>query len=58
MPARQLCDVGVKLLHMLYILTNAILLGFLEHVCDIVLLLLSHVIGEHGEKVEHHAVIE
>jgi hypothetical protein len=53
-PARQLCNhVGVKLLHMLHKLTNADALGLLEHVCDVVPLLLSRIVGEHGEKVGH-----
>ncbi len=37
---------------------NAALLGLCEHVCDIVPFLLSLIVGEHCEKVEHHAVIE
>jgi hypothetical protein len=37
---------------------NADVLGRLEYVCYVVLLLLSHVVGEHSEKVKHHAVIE
>jgi hypothetical protein len=57
-PARQLCDVGVKPLHMLHILTNAGVLGLLENVCDIVPLFLSCIIGKQGEKVEHHALIK
>jgi hypothetical protein len=52
-----MCDVGVELFYMLHKLTHDDVLGFLEHVCDVVPLLLSHVVGEHGEKVEHHAVI-
>ena len=56
--AGQLCNVGIELLYMLHKLTNADVLGFLQHVRDIVPLLLSHAIGEHGEKVEHHAVFE
>ncbi len=42
---------------MLHKLTNADAMGFLQHVPDVVPLLLSHAIGEHGEKVEHHAVL-
>jgi hypothetical protein len=59
-PAGQLCNLGVELLYMLHKLTNADALGFLQHVCDIVplLLRLSRAIGEHGEKVEHHTVLE
>jgi hypothetical protein len=56
--ARQLRDVGVKVLHTLYKLRNADLLGLLEHIRDIVPLLLSHIVGEYGEKVEYHAVIK
>jgi hypothetical protein len=57
-PARQLLNVGIELLYTLHKLTNVDPLGLLEHVPDVVLLLLSHVIGEHSEKVEHHAVIK
>jgi hypothetical protein len=57
-PASQLRNLGVKLFHMLNELTNADTLGLLEHVCGVVPLLLSHGIGEHGEKVGHHAVIK
>jgi hypothetical protein len=57
-PAGQLCNVGVELLYTLHKLTNADALGFLQHVHDIVPLLLSRAIGEHGEKVEHHTVFE
>ncbi len=56
-PAGQLQYVGVELLHMLHKLRNADVLGFLEHVCDAVLLLLSRTVGEHGEEVEHRTVI-
>jgi hypothetical protein len=44
-------------LYMVHKLINADLLGLLGHVCDVVRLLLSPVVGEHSEKVEHHAVI-
>ncbi len=38
---------------------HADVLGFLKHVCDVVpLLLLSRVVGKHGEKVDHHAVVK
>ncbi len=43
---------------MLHKLTNADMLGLLEHIHDVAPFLLSRVIGEHGEKVEHHTVIE
>ncbi len=33
-------------------------LGFLEHVCDVVPLLLFSNVGKHGEKLEYHAVVE
>ena len=56
--AGQLQDLGVKLLHTLHKLTNADVLGFLQHVCDILPLLLSHAIGEHGEEEEHHTVFK
>ena len=48
-PAGQLRDVGVELLHTLHKLTNADALGFLQHVRDVVPLLLSRVVGEHGD---------
>ncbi len=57
-PAWQLHDVGIELLHRLHKLMHADALGFLEHVCQVVPFLLSHVVGEHGEKVEHHTVIK
>jgi hypothetical protein len=56
--AGQLCYVGVELFYTLLKLMHADALGFLEHVCDVVLLLLSRVVGKHGVKVEHHAVIK
>jgi hypothetical protein len=56
--AGQLCNVGVVLFYMLHKLMHADVLGFLEHVCDVVPFLLSRVVGKKGEKVEHHAVIE
>jgi hypothetical protein len=49
--AWQLHDVGVELFHMLHKLTHADLLGLLEYVCQGVPLLLSCVVGKHGEKV-------
>ncbi len=57
-PAWQLHIVGIELLYALYKLTYANMLGLLEHVGKVVLLLLSHIVGKHGEKVEHHAVIK
>ena len=51
-------DVGIELFYTLHKLTNADALGFLQHVRDVVPLLLSRVVGEHGEKVEHDAVLE
>jgi hypothetical protein len=57
-PAGQLQDVGIKLFHVLHKLKKADALGFLQHVRDVVPLLLCHVVGEHGEKVEHHTVVK
>jgi hypothetical protein len=57
-PARQLCSLGVELFYMLHKLTYTDVLGLLEHVHDVVPLLLSRVVGKHGEKVEHHKVIK
>ncbi len=55
--AGQLQDVGIELFHTLHKLTNADALGFLQHVCDVVPLLLCRVVGEHGEKVEQTCAI-
>jgi hypothetical protein len=55
-PAWQLRNVGVELLYALYKLMYANLLGLLECVGKVVLLLLSCIVGKHGEKVEHHEV--
>ncbi len=57
-PAGQLHNVGVELFYMLHKLGFTDALGFLEHLCDVVPLLLSHIVGNFGEKVEHHAVIK
>jgi hypothetical protein len=57
-PAEQLHSVEVELFYMLHELTHAVARIILEHVCDVVPLLLSRVVGKHSEKVEHHAVIE
>jgi hypothetical protein len=58
-PAWQLCNLGVELFYMLHkLLTHADVLGFLEHVCDVVPLLLSRIVGKHSENVEHHTVIK
>jgi hypothetical protein len=57
-PAGQLRDVGIELFHMLHKLTNTDVLGFLQHVRDVVSLLLCRVVGEHSEKVEHDTVFE
>jgi hypothetical protein len=46
--ARQQHNVGVKLPHTLHKLTNADVLWLLEHIRDVVLLLISRIIGEHG----------
>ncbi len=58
LPAWDLHNVGVELLHTLHKLMHANTLGFLEQVGQVVPFLLSHIVGEHGEKVEHHAVIK
>jgi hypothetical protein len=57
-PAGQLRNVGVELFYMLHKLMHTEVLGFPEHIYDVVPLLLSHVVGKHVEKVEHHVVIE
>jgi hypothetical protein len=57
-PAGQLRGVGIELFHTLHKLTNADALGFLQHICDVVPLLLCHVVGEHSEKVEHDIVFK
>ena len=57
-PAGQLQDVGVELLHVLHKLTNADAMRFFQRIYDLVPLLLSHAIGKHSEKVEHHTVVE
>ncbi len=46
------------MLHTLHKLMHADVLGFFEHVCDVVPLLISPIVGKHDEKVEYHAVIE
>jgi hypothetical protein len=51
-------NVGIELIYMLHKLMHADTLGFCEHVYDVIPLLLSHIVGKHGEKMEHHAVIE
>jgi hypothetical protein len=56
--AWHLHNVGIELLHMMHKLMHADVLGFLEHICDIVLLLLGRVDGKHGEKVEQHAIFK
>ncbi len=53
--AQHLCDVGLELLYTTYKSTHADTLGLLEHVGEIILLLLSCVDGERGEKVDQHA---
>jgi hypothetical protein len=55
--AWQLCNVGIELLHMLHKLMHADVLGFLEHVCQVVPFLLSCVVGERGEKVGHRVYV-
>jgi hypothetical protein len=39
-------------------LTNADAMGLLEHIHYVLPLLLNRIIGEDGEKVEHHAAIK
>jgi hypothetical protein len=56
--AWQLHDVEVELFYTLHKLMQADALGCPEHICDVVPLLLSCIIGKHGKEVEHHAVIE
>jgi hypothetical protein len=56
--SRAVADVGIELFHTLHKLTNADALGFLQNVRDVVPLLLSRVVGEHGEKVEGHTVFK
>jgi hypothetical protein len=56
--AWQLHNVGVELIYALHKLTHTNTLGFLEHVRKVVLFLLCRIVGKHGEKVKHHAVIK
>jgi hypothetical protein len=56
--ACQLHDVGIDLLHTMHKLTHTDTLGLLEHVRDVVPFLLSCIDGEHGKKVEQHAIIK
>ncbi len=56
-PAWQLQDGRVELLYGLHKLTNADALGLLEHIRDVVLLLLSHVIDKNSKKEEHHKIV-
>jgi hypothetical protein len=51
-------QVGVVLLHMMHKLMHADALGLLELIYQVVPFLLSCIVGEQGEKVEHHAVIK
>jgi hypothetical protein len=43
---------------MLHKLMHPDMLGFLEHLCNIVLLLFSCIVEKHGEKVEYYAVVK
>ncbi len=43
---------------MLHKLTNAHALGLFQHVRDIVPLLLSRIVWEFGEEVEHHGLVK
>ncbi len=42
---------SIELFHTLHKLTNADVQGFLQHVRDVVPLLLFRVVGEHGDEV-------
>ncbi len=57
-PAGQFCSVEVKLFYTPHKLTHTDVLGLLEHICDVVLLLLSRIVGKYSEKVEHHIFID
>jgi hypothetical protein len=56
--ARHLRDVGVELLYSPYKLKYVDSLWLHKYVQDVVLFLLSHVDGECGEKVKHHALVK
>ncbi len=56
--AWHLHGVGVELLYMMYKLRHTNTLGLLVQVSEIILLLLSHVDGEHSEKVKHHTIFK
>jgi hypothetical protein len=56
--AWHLHNVDIELLHTMHKLMHADTLGLLEHVHDVILLLLSRVDGKHGENVEHHAIFK
>ncbi len=56
--ARHLRDVGVELLYTPYELAYVDALWLLKYICDIVLLLLSRIDGERGEKVKHQAIVK
>ncbi len=56
--AGQFHNVGVELFYTMHKLMHADALGLLEHVCDVVMLLFIGIVGKHGEKAEHNAVIK
>ncbi len=56
--ARHLSNVGIELLYMPYELAYVDALWLLKYIHDIVIFLLSHVDGEHSEKVKHHAIVK
>jgi hypothetical protein len=57
-PAGQLHDVGVELLYALHKLAYANPLGLFEHVGEVLLFLLSCIVGKHSGKVEHNTFVE
>ncbi len=58
LEAWHLGNIGNELLYLMYKLTYVDALGLLKYIGDIVLFLLCRVDGEHGEQVEHDAVIK
>jgi hypothetical protein len=56
--ARHLSNVGIELLYSMYKLTYVDALGLLKYIHDVLLFLLCHVDGKHGEQVEQHTFVE
>jgi hypothetical protein len=56
--ARHLSNVGIELLYSMYKLMYIDMLWLLKYTGDIVLFLLGHVDGKHGEQVKHHAIVK